>query len=299
MAFIAAPSDDDFRLELEILVELLRQKEYEAYIAVLNLDPGKFAFCTKICSKIIQSQFCISLLNPSPHRTNPDIKIPNPNVHLEYGLMLAFKKHVLPFQKEGETLAFNISPLDTIMYTGANFKDKADRAIDGAILAVGTTNRSTQSLASYEELVRYIQVHNLRLSDVNQPDAAGLYRFGSAMGFFLLDGQDIVYLGVFDKESPKEVVFRIKLLIQNLHNARTLFEEMKVPPASPEQKAHALEVMKRIKIEVVVSDDLDKERVTTRIKELTAGMSTTPWSLLTMDEIKAAVQREYDQIGEI
>jgi len=51
MAFIAAPSDDDFRLELDILVELLKQKEYEAYIAVQNLDPGKFAFCTKICSK--------------------------------------------------------------------------------------------------------------------------------------------------------------------------------------------------------------------------------------------------------
>src|SRR5687767_2079985 len=33
-----------------------------------------------------------------------------PNVHMEYGLMLAFRKYVLPFQRRGDLLAFNIQP---------------------------------------------------------------------------------------------------------------------------------------------------------------------------------------------
>ncbi len=39
------------------------------------------------------------------HRDHREVRIPNPNVHLEYGLMLAFKKHILPFQREGDALA--------------------------------------------------------------------------------------------------------------------------------------------------------------------------------------------------
>src|SRR5690349_6440033 len=62
MAFIAAAADDEFALELGLLESLLREKDYEAYVAVQNLDPAKLAFCTKICSKIIQSHFCIVLL---------------------------------------------------------------------------------------------------------------------------------------------------------------------------------------------------------------------------------------------
>lgn len=50
MAFIAAPGDEEFSLELDVLGSLLEDKGYEAYVALRKLDPGKFAFCTKICS---------------------------------------------------------------------------------------------------------------------------------------------------------------------------------------------------------------------------------------------------------
>ncbi len=78
MAFVATPADEEFSLELEILNHLLTEKEYEAYIALQKLEPAKLAFCTKICSKIITSQFCIVLLNSSSHRDHPEVKIPNP-----------------------------------------------------------------------------------------------------------------------------------------------------------------------------------------------------------------------------
>ena len=55
MAFIATPADEEFSLELEVLKDLLSEKEYESYIALQRIDPAKLAFCTKICSKIITS----------------------------------------------------------------------------------------------------------------------------------------------------------------------------------------------------------------------------------------------------
>jgi hypothetical protein len=109
MTFIAAPADEEFQLELDILGQILSDKEYEAYVALQNLDPARLSFCSKICSKIIQSQFCIILLNYSLHYSNPSIRIPNPNVHLEYGLMLAFHKYIIPMQKRRRHTCFQYS----------------------------------------------------------------------------------------------------------------------------------------------------------------------------------------------
>ena len=81
MAFIAVPSDDEFRLEVNVFEGLLRDKDYEAYIALQQVDPAKLAFCTKICSKIITSQFCLSL--PEYHPLEGGSKV------LSLGLSLA------------------------------------------------------------------------------------------------------------------------------------------------------------------------------------------------------------------
>jgi hypothetical protein len=179
MAFIATPADDEFALEVDILKSLLEDKGYEAYIALRNIDPGKFAFCTKICSKIITSQFCVVLLNPSAHRDYADVKIPNPNVHMEYGLMLAFRKYVLPFQRRGEPLSFNIQPLDTLLYNKGDFRKIADQAIDTAILAVGTAARPTRALSSSELLLKYLTVRRLRVTQLNNDEARTLHALGS------------------------------------------------------------------------------------------------------------------------
>jgi hypothetical protein len=47
MAFIAAPGDEEFTLELDVLPSLLEEKGYEGYVALRKIDPGKFAFSTK------------------------------------------------------------------------------------------------------------------------------------------------------------------------------------------------------------------------------------------------------------
>lgn len=299
MAFIAAPSDDEFRLELDILNERLEDKEYESYIAVQRLDPAKYSFCTKICSKIITSQFCMVLLNSSTHGEHNEIKIPNPNVHLEYGMMMAFSKYIIPLQKECDNLAFNIQPLDTVIYTKANFKEKADRVIDAAILAVGTTVRPSPAITANESLSKYLAVRGLQLTDISSPDANTIYRLGSPLGFSLLDGQEVIYFGVFDKESPKEIVFRLKLLLQNLHQAREIYENITSKSQPPEEIERIRYLWSRIKAEVLVSKEIDIKKVESKVRELTIGLNTIPWVILTENDINVRINDEYNAIGEL
>jgi hypothetical protein len=113
-------------LERDVLKALLQERGIEAVEAGSQIEPGKFAFCTKICSKIIVAQFCIVL-------ANNDQTGPNANVCIEYGLMLGHNKYVIPFQRADETLPFNVAGLDTIKYDQADFRQLAIQAIDQAI----------------------------------------------------------------------------------------------------------------------------------------------------------------------
>ncbi len=106
-------------LEMEILCSLLAERRIEAYEAGGTLAPGQEVFCQKICSTIIQSQFCIVLLN---NEAVGKAQKTNANVHMEYGLMLGFNKYILPFQHEEYSLAFNVAGLDTVKYDNTSFK---------------------------------------------------------------------------------------------------------------------------------------------------------------------------------
>jgi hypothetical protein len=196
-------------------------------------------------------------------------------------------------------LAFNIRPLDTILYTNATFREKADRAIDTAILTAGTTGRPTRAAGLTESLFRYITLQGLFVADVGGGDAAALYRLGGLLGFLFLDGSAIVYLGIFDHETAKEVIFRLKLLLQNLHNARQNFETTTVRNLTPQQVEFYQNLWGRMRAEVVVSKELDKERITAKMTELTKGLTSIPWTLVTHDEIEARIQKEYAEIGEV
>ena len=214
--------------------------------------------------------------------------------------MLAFKKHILPFQREGDALAFNIRPLDTILYTNATLKEKADQAIDAAILATGTTHRATPALASSENLLRYLAVRGLRLSDVSARAMASLFRLSTPLGFSLLDGRDgVVFFGVFTQEPAREVVFRLKLLLQSVHQAIEQFEHMGKASLTAEQIRGWEHLWGRLQVEVLVPKDLNRPRVEARVRELTIGFRAIPWSLLTADDIDARIQAEYGAIGNL
>jgi predicted nucleotide-binding protein len=117
-------------LEMTILRSLLENRGIQPVEAGGMLAPAQNAYCAKICSKIIISQFCVVLLN---NEESNGIEIPNANVNMEYGLMLGFNKYVIPFQRASQKLPFNVAGLDTIKYTNSNFNKLAEVAIDQAI----------------------------------------------------------------------------------------------------------------------------------------------------------------------
>ena len=214
MCFIARPADGEFQFEEDLLRQMLTDRNYETYVALQQIDPGNFAFCTKICSKIISCHFCIVLLNRSTHAQNEAVKIPNPNVHLEYGMMLSFHKHIIPMQKESETLPFNIYPLDTLKYRPDNFKKKTESAIDDAIMRFKMQEPPGRPIGPASDVFKYMSFRGLRYTDVQQPDSRAIFQLGSMHGFNLFDGIDeIVFFGYFLEEEVREIVVRVKFLL--------------------------------------------------------------------------------------
>ncbi len=131
--FIACPTMDDIEPILSIISEKLAKGGIEVIIAVKERAYGQDIFCTKICGKIIESKFCLVILDDLVEKGK---NIPNPNVYYEYGLMTALNKHIIPLQKDQLKLAFNIQSYDTIKYNDKNVADELDRAIKDAIRIV-------------------------------------------------------------------------------------------------------------------------------------------------------------------
>ena len=130
MAFIATPAADYIQLELDIIKSKLKSFEVEPFVAVEHRKFGKDVFCEKICGKIIESLFCIIILNDRVENIeNQSITVPNPNVYYEYGMMTSLNKKIIPLQEKNQILAFNIQSLDTIKYTKSNFSSEIENAI--------------------------------------------------------------------------------------------------------------------------------------------------------------------------
>lgn len=122
---------------MSLLKRVLEERGIQAIEAGGALAPGQNAFCTKICSKIITSQFVAVLLNNDKVEGR---EVPNANVNMEYGLMLGFNKYVLPFQRSSQKLPFNVAGLDTIKYDDKDFEKLAARAVDQAIKETSQEN---------------------------------------------------------------------------------------------------------------------------------------------------------------
>jgi len=119
--FVAVPSKG-FEDKLKIIEEILTDKRIDFYVALLNVEPSKNAFCTKICGKIIESRFCIVFLDNL-----------NANVFYEYGMMSSLRKPIIPLQRESEPLPFNVQSLDVVKYNDDDFRERVLKAIETKI----------------------------------------------------------------------------------------------------------------------------------------------------------------------
>ncbi len=100
-------------------------------------------------------------------------------------------------------------------------------------------------------------------------------------------------------EPAKEIVFRLKLLLQALHNAKRQFESLNRKGMTPEQIEKAYTIWNKLRAEVIISKEIDKEKARARIAELTRGFETIPWTLIDEDDIQRVIDQAYQEIGEI
>ena len=154
--FVACPKNDELEVILELMLGKLTKVGIETIIAVKERAYGQDIFCTKICGKIIESRFCVVILDDNIVK---NMNIPNPNVYYEYGLMTSLKKHIIPLQKEGLKLAFNIQSYDTIKYDSKNISSELDRAIKDAIRITEKKEEEDKEIALPEKtLLRKLEM---------------------------------------------------------------------------------------------------------------------------------------------
>ena len=116
-------SAKEIKIMTDLITEKLTKIGIEPIIAIEQRAYGQDIFCIKICGKIIESQFCIVILDDTVEQINgANVLIPNPNVYYEYGLMTALGKHVIPLQKDGQDLAFNIQTRASSSRFSASFR---------------------------------------------------------------------------------------------------------------------------------------------------------------------------------
>ncbi len=247
-----------------------------------------------ICSKIITSHFCITLLNQSQHADHPDIKIPNPNIHLEYGMMLSFHKHVIPMQRQSEVLPFNIYPIDTVKYQPDTFKRKAETAIDDAILRFVTKEPPGRPIGAASDVHKYLSFRGLRYTLTSDEVSRAIFALGERHGFSLFDGQDsIIFYGYFHENAPLEIGVRIRFLLQNI----ALSYERIGTTGDATKIGQARKILDQLGIEVLVPEDCDMNRLGAKISEFQPSVRHIPVALHKPSEIEQIVREEYERMA--
>lgn len=115
LCFIAVPSSQEFNSDLMEISRVLEMEGITAYVAVLDPQPGIEIFCEKICSKIIEAELCAVVLNDVLDEASSK-RFPNANVYFEYGLMVGLGKTILPLQRKGLPLPFDVNHIEVVKH---------------------------------------------------------------------------------------------------------------------------------------------------------------------------------------
>jgi hypothetical protein len=242
-----------------------------------SLAPGQSAFCAKICSKIIVSQFCIVLIN---NEENDGKEIPNANVNMEYGLMLGFNKYIIPFQRASQTLPFNVAGLDTIKYSAADFARLAGQAIDQAIQA--TSQEDLQPVAPDQYVELFLMTKKALKNPLNTEGDRNIFMIGHPLGFCLLNdfsGVNYVFFGNFTFLRLEIVIWRLKMLRDILDEKREgLRVRVSLGVSTEEERQRDDKFLERFQIWVLLTSDDEKNVVEKEIAEASFGYVTKVFS---------------------
>ena len=144
MVFIIGSGNPEFDEELKAIKEVLKGFGFQGYFALLSEEEkGLDAFCDKICSKILNSLFCVVMLNDpitleyidKATKEAKNFRAPRANVYYEFGIAIALRKKVIPIMRENLKLPFDIQHLDAIPYQNiGDLKEKLTEAVKATLL---------------------------------------------------------------------------------------------------------------------------------------------------------------------
>lgn len=263
---------EDSHLEMRTISRLLEDRGIQAVEAAGQPAPGQNAFCAKICSKIITSQFCVAIVNNTEKN---GIEVPNANVNMEYGLMLGFNKYVIPFQKKSQQLPFNTAPLDTIKYTNSDLERRASEAIDVADAA--TRQDSPPAFAADQIIEAFLLAKRSLVAPTNDVGHQNIYRLGAPLGFNLLHdfaGANYMYFGNFTALRREVILWRIRTLVDIINERRaTVTKRQSVGMSSLAATAYD-NLMKNTQIWILVTTQEDKDYLLEELRSLSYKVST-------------------------
>ena len=211
LCFIACPASEEISLELGIIKEILRKYGIEPYIAVEQRELGKDIFCEKICGKIIEAKFCIVILNDTCN--DKCISLPSSNVYYEYGLMTGLHKELIPIQKSGQKLAFNIQSFDSIIYKPSNLSSIIEEAIIKNLSKVDSNNDTKPpyinpswiaSLKGYMELDKY--------ENRDMRDVVTQFKDTSMLPFINIADNSLAIIGPYKSLDTDLLILQLKVL---------------------------------------------------------------------------------------
>jgi hypothetical protein len=269
--FIAVPEKVKYEMEINTLNDLLRAKGLKAYIMPELSDHDKIMFCERVCSKIISSRFCLVFTDKNLARSV--------DVHLSYGIMLAFDKIVIPLEKAVHETDKS-APLPAILYYPDNFRSIAQTIIKEALLKT-----STQGLLGLlhgdDELQKYLVSRNLKPLPIENQVTKELYRIAYPADFLILEGTDFVFFGSFESLSHEEAAARIRLLIKGLTKMKSRFETVYKNTLPFESMEFIYRVFSNIKIEVLVAGYIDIRKLLSEIPD-----ATIPVNIISREAIR-------------
>lgn len=281
---------DESTLEMTLLRKLLEERGIQPVEAGGSFAPAQSAFCAKICSKIIASQFCVALLN---NDEKDNIEIPNANVNMEYGLMLGFNKYVIPYQKESQKLPFNIAGLDTIKYDNKNFEEKSINAIEQAIKV--TNQDEVPQDTSDQFLQLFFLSRNVLWSSIDNEGEKNFFMLGSPLGFNLLNdftGDKYLFFGRFTTLRSETVLWRLRKMNEILDGRRSSIpNRIKAGTTTPEVGRMVEQIFSTIQIWVVVTSSDDKQSLQEELTKQPLNYQTEIMSISDIvDELKSVSQ---------
>lgn len=280
-------------MEMNILLELLEKRGIQAVEASGALAPAQNAFCAKICSKIIMSQFCIILLN---NESKNGQEVPNANVNMEYGLMLGFNKYIIPFQRESQELPFNVAGLDTIKYTNSNFKTLAIPAIEQAIRE---TQQDRHSPLEPDQLLgAFLLTQKALISPLESDGEKNFFNLGVPLGFNLLNdfsAMQYMFLGNFAAFRPEIILWRLETLRDIIDGRRkSIKARVNAGFGTAKQAKMADKLVSKVEFWVIVTSEGDKKALGEGLKNSTIKY---PVRVFSMEDIQIELEKLGKQVG--